>query len=238
VEIRRIDTDCGSTESQPNELSDSIPLGQWLGSEFDPGPGHGRITWATGGEVVEDPKEERHIGATAHTNNTGELSAMHYALKRALRARPGTEHTTIWSDSLYAINMTDGTWLPRNKRNRDLVARLRGQWKQIQRRRPGEVRMRHVRSHIRVPGNEIADWIAGTRTEVGRQGAASWASGWIRAVRTHQHPDAGWRNGGQPRAETETPAEAEIALSHLGRGGPGGERGHGPNILGDPTGVG
>ena len=75
----------------------------------------------------------------------------------------GQGGTLIWTDSLYALNMTTGTWLPRKKRCRVMVSHLRCAWRDLQRARPGEVRLRHVRSHIKVPGNELADWLAEMR---------------------------------------------------------------------------
>ena len=99
------------------------------------------------------------MGAPAHTNNTGELTAMHSALGRALHTASTQRHVTIHTDSLYAMNMATGTWMPRSKgrRNACFVRRLRALWRQVQRKAPGTVRMQHVRSHTLVPGNELAD---------------------------------------------------------------------------------
>ena len=84
----------------------------------------------------------------------------HSAILRA-RARPrGGGAEEICSDSLYAINMTTGKWMPRKAQNRRIVGALRKEWRQLEKQRPGEVRMRHVRSHVKVPGNETADWLA------------------------------------------------------------------------------
>ena len=65
------------------------------------------------------------MGASAHTNNTGELSALMVAIRRALRRPPQVGAEVIHSDSLYAINMTTGKWRPRVKRNMDMIAQLR-----------------------------------------------------------------------------------------------------------------
>ena len=91
--------------------------------------------WVKSGAVVTDEEQTGYIGAQAQTNNTGEMTAMYYALKRALRRPPGEEHTHIRSDSLYNINMTTGKWIPRTKRNREFVSTLRGMWREVQRRR-------------------------------------------------------------------------------------------------------
>ena len=48
----------------------------------------------------------------------------------------------------------------RQHRNAPMVADMRRLWRQVQLRRPGEVTMCHVRSHTKVPGNELADWLA------------------------------------------------------------------------------
>ena len=122
-----------------------------------------RMTWAAAGIVEDDPQGEEYIGATKHTNNTGELTAMHVMLRRALRRRAGQATETLHSDSLYAINMTTGKWMPRKQVNMVLIGDLRKMWRRIQRQRPQEVALRHVRSHIGVPGNETADHLAGLR---------------------------------------------------------------------------
>ena len=46
------------------------------------------------------------------------------------------------------------------KGNEPLIAQLRAMWRALQRSRPGELELRHVRAHVRVPGNELADWLA------------------------------------------------------------------------------
>ena len=127
------------------------------------------------------------IGAAAHTNNAGELSAMYYALRRVASRPAGREREVVHTDSLYAMHMTTGHWMPRKRgrRNEPLIARLRTMWRALQRNRPGEVELRHVRSHIRVPGNELADWLA----DQGRYAfgltpmttdATRWIAGWLR----------------------------------------------------------
>ena len=87
---------------------------------------------------------------------------MFYALERAGKRPANVGREIIHTDSLYALNMTRGKWMPRakGKRNAPLIERLRKLWRKIQRARPGEVTLRHVRSHIQVPGNELADWLA------------------------------------------------------------------------------
>ena len=76
------------------------------------------MTWATAGIVIDDPEQEGYIGATKHTNNAGELTAMHAMLCRVMSRRAGAVVETMHSDSLYAINMTTGKWMPRSGRQR------------------------------------------------------------------------------------------------------------------------
>ena len=144
---------------------------------------HARLIAAHSGEVNTDPRDKSHgryIGAQAHTNNTGELTALHLALTRALARPAGRGKEDIWSDSLYAINMTNGMWTQKRKRNREIIARTRALWRRLIRQRPGEVRLRHVRSHIRVPGNELADWLAEVGRVTGRGTTAVQAGCWLR----------------------------------------------------------
>ena len=151
---------------------------------------------------MTDPKEKEFIGATAHTNNTGELTAMHKALSDALMRPAGGGREIIWSDSLYTINMTTGRWRPRCPRNREIVASTRGLWRRLQRQRDTEVELRHVRSHTRVPGNELADWLAEIgRMEGGRPvSAASRTSRWlVRRAPSRSVAFVGAHLGARPR---------------------------------------
>ena len=81
------------------------------------------------------------------------------------------------------MHMTTGRWMPRKqgRRNAPLIAKLRALWRRVQRRRPGEVELRHVRSHIRVPGNELADWLADQgRSAFAQADMTDEADGWIK----------------------------------------------------------
>ena len=40
------------------------------------------------------------------------------------------------------------------------LAHTRSLWRRLRKEPKGEVTLRHVRSHIKVPGNELADWLA------------------------------------------------------------------------------
>ena len=122
-----------------------------------------RLTWVDSGAVITEAQDPAYIGAPAHTNNTGELTAMYRALERAL-GQPRRPHV-IHSDSLYTIHMITGRWMSRRKGacNRDLINAthaLIALYRRLQRSVAG-IYLRHVRSHIRVPGNELADRLAG-----------------------------------------------------------------------------
>ena len=143
------------------------------------------MTWAAAGIVEDDPMQDGYIGARRHTNNTGELTAMHVMLRRAMRRRAGDATETLHSDSLYAINMTTGKWMPRKRVNEGMICDLRSMWRRLQRQRPGEVEMRHVRSHIGIPGNETADYLAGMQWGAEQRGqtvlaeARRWLTRWF-----------------------------------------------------------
>ena len=75
----------------------------------------GALTWVDSGTVQLDDQASDWLEAPGHTNNTGELSAMYYALERAAGRQPGVGTELIHSDSLYAIYMTRGKWMPRQQ---------------------------------------------------------------------------------------------------------------------------
>ena len=178
---------------------DAMPMGQLLASTQAGGPQpdsyHARLIGVKNGTVEDDPKSPEHIGAVAHTNNTGELTAVYEAVLSALARDAGAGSEVVWSDSLYAINMTTGKWRPKCTRNREIVARLRGVWRRLQRARPRDVRLQHVRSHIKVPGNELADWLADSGRMSDRKGVTE-ATRWMRAWMTRQRTSATGRHAG------------------------------------------
>ena len=178
-----------------DDSQQSIPIRQLTRDGGADAPGQGHVTWVCSAQVQTDPVAHDWIGATAHTNNTGELSALMVAVRHALQRPSQVGAEVIHSDSLYAINMTTGKWRPRVKRNMDMIAQLRVMWRTLVRRRPGEVRLEHVRSHVLTPGNEIADWLAdrgagGMRTSV--QHARAWAARLV-------HVAGGMRGASTPR---------------------------------------
>jgi ribonuclease HI len=126
-------------------------------------------------------------GARKSTNNTAEISALIKAIENAYTRGPGTGREEICSDSLYAINMTTGKWMPKacknsESTNEELISTARHAWRTLMRARPNEVQLTHVRSHTNIPGNEVADWLA----ERGRRPEATtvlqaecWLNTWL-----------------------------------------------------------
>ena len=61
---------------------------------------------------------------------------------------------------------------------------MRRMWRDIQRRRPESASIVHVRSHVGIPGNELADWLAECGADGGRVGRGSaewWLGEWMDA---------------------------------------------------------
>ena len=136
--------------------------------------------------AIDEQDRGNYIDAPGMTNNTGELTALYWALQRARTRRPGAGREVIHSDSLYAINMATGKWMPKVKRNAPMIGRIRTLWYKLQAARPQEVTLRHVRSHVKVPGNELADWLAGRGAKQGRTTLAQaerWMARWLQEQR-------------------------------------------------------
>jgi len=109
------------------------------------------------GRVVTSPTQPEYIGASRPTNNTGELSAMHHALRGARELARQGEHVLIISDSQLAICTTTGAWASRKHKllvanNRRALARLRADG--------ATVHFRHARAHTGHAINERADELA------------------------------------------------------------------------------
>ena len=154
--------------------------------------------------MQEDSLKPDYIGAPAPTNNTGEMSAMYYALQRTLQRPRASGREEIHSDSLYAIHMATGKWMPQRKhRNAPMIADLRRMWRRVQVSRPREVTLHHVRSHTKVPGNELADWLADNGAQSRHTTSLACASAWMRAW-LDEHDDRLADRGtgvGDPRGE-------------------------------------
>ena len=104
----------------------------------------GRLTWAVS-TVVGAGVEK----TSRSTNNTGELMALLYTLRRTSRRGKRAPQEIIWVDSLYARNLTLEIWLPRKGKNIGLVKQLRQEWRQTQIRRGRHaVRIEHVSGSV------------------------------------------------------------------------------------------
>ena len=113
-------------------------------------------------QVETDPLAPGWIGARKSTNNTGEITALVEAMEMAITRGTGAGREEISSDSLYAINMTTGKWMPKREINQEIIWHARVTWQKLQDQRPREVDIHvvNVRSHTKVPGNEVADRLA------------------------------------------------------------------------------
>ena len=106
--------------------------------------------------------------------------------------------------------MTTGKWMPKKgHRNSELIRNLRSLWRKVQRARQNKVRIVHVRSHTKIPGNELADWLADQganksptgdieRSTVSLWSAMTWMREWLRVAMTEARPEG-------PRAESARP---------------------------------
>lgn len=120
----------------------------------DTGPQHneGEKTYESNGRVITDPHHPLWIGAEVGSNNTAELSAMYHALDY-IRTM-SLEDVTIYTDSMYAMNLVFGTWKPSTNH------RLVNSAKELAERLKGKVTCIHVRAHMDLLWNETADELA------------------------------------------------------------------------------
>ena len=137
---------CQRSTPQKAGQRERIPLSQLTDKgtdDDDMGKGVLTCTWVTARPVQDRLEDPDYMEAPGHTNNTGELSAMAYALRRALtRRQTGGRTGGIYTDSLYmyAKNMTTGRWMPkRQHRNSALISNLRRLWRRTQTQMSGEV---------------------------------------------------------------------------------------------------
>ena len=119
------------------------------------GKGDGEVVEELSGPVITSADQEGYLGAEVGSNNTGELSAMAYAL-RWLLIEGSTNAVTIRGDSQYALKIAAGEW--RAKANRELAARVQALWKEVTSLRT--VNAEHVRAHRGHRWNERADHLA------------------------------------------------------------------------------
>jgi ribonuclease HI len=82
------------------------------------------------------------------------------------------------------MNMTTGKWIPKKGVNKEMIVRLRKQWQMLRGRRNIDICIIHVRSHTRLPGNELADFMANrgahmpTHCEDDTRAARTWIRSW------------------------------------------------------------
>ena len=117
------------------------------------------VTSASCGRVVIMPATPGYDGATRHSNNTAELTALLRGIRDEASQTDGAP-VQFCVDSTYAIGAALGKWQPRTN-NRELVRRVQVAYARLRASRPpGAVSIRHVRAHARTPGNEAVDRLA------------------------------------------------------------------------------
>ena len=102
------------------------------------------------GPVITDHTEPEYLGAEVGSN-TGELTAIAEAL---LHAKEHQQHPSIYSDSLWSINVLTGRWRP--QRHKQLVGHI----KSIISSFSSKVHFQWVKGHAGQEGNERADKLA------------------------------------------------------------------------------
>ena len=116
------------------------------------------VTHASCGRVVTMPGDPGYSGATAHTNNTGELTGLLQAVCLEEAREPAPVEFCV--DSTYAINIATGKW-PLRRTHRELGRRLNHAMARLRKARGHKnVTVRHVRAHTKDAGNETADALA------------------------------------------------------------------------------
>ena len=113
----------------------------------------GTVVAEQSGRVITDSNHPLWIGADIGSNNTGELSAIYYALEWA---KENATKVTIYSDSNYALNMTFGNWRPStNKRMIQVIRVVAAQVANVV-----TIEHSHIRAHSGFKWNEVADRLA------------------------------------------------------------------------------
>ena len=104
------------------------------------------------GPVRTDKGAAGYIGADKHSNNTGELSAIYWAIKSAESA--GVLEMVLRYDSKYAAGMARGLWQP--EKNKELIRAVRGAVRDTR----VTVWWKHVKGHSGHKWNDRADELA------------------------------------------------------------------------------
>ena len=150
--------------SPSEEYFDMRQVGTYTSN--DPPPDTmGKLTHVAGLQICDEKGDglaPAYIGARKQSNNTAELTALYHALWRAAARPKDAPPETIYTDSLYAKNVTLGVWKGSKKVHRKMIRNLRLLWRRTQiHRGPQTIHIEHMRSHIGWPGNELADRAAG-----------------------------------------------------------------------------
>ena len=158
---------------------------RWLARGEDaslpPAPGAEPTLTEHYGPVDTDPKSHMWLGAAKATNNTGELTAMHVALRTAEAHAVRGDFVRILPDSMMAICTTTGAW--KSPRHRTLVSRNVGMLATL-RTRGVRVQFSHIRAHRGHTMNERADSLA----DLGAQTTTHFSQGRTPAPATGHIP--------------------------------------------------
>ena len=138
-----------------NVSSPSNPAGWGFAVvQGDTGSKHsnGKLIEQMYGKVITDRNHFKYIGAEVGSNNTAELSAIYWALSYV--EEQNLEGVTIYTDSMYALNLIFGNWKP--KSNLTLVKNT----KSLADTLGDKVTAKHIRAHSGLKWNELADELA------------------------------------------------------------------------------
>jgi ribonuclease HI len=111
------------------------------------------------GKVITDANHPKYIGAEVGSNNTGELSAIYWALTIIQDNNDTNDVFTIYGDSMYAGKMASREWRP--KENVDLVRKVADLWDSLS-RAGHNFSWLHVKAHSGHKWNDLADRLAST----------------------------------------------------------------------------
>ena len=119
------------------------------------GKGTGDVIYEEAGKVVTNKEKNEWIGAEVGSNNTAELSAIIYALRWVITQCPDAS-ITIRGDSMYALNITNGSW--KAKENKVLANKAQEIWKEAN--KLVDIKLAHIKAHTGHRWNERADHLA------------------------------------------------------------------------------
>ena len=129
------------------------------------------------GQVTTNKASPVYIGATEHTNNTAELTALAEAMCWLLDedAAPN-KRVLLRPDSEYAAAVATG--LNTTTKNNDLCAVVRSLYKALITQRSGQVSWAHVKGHSKHKWNDIVDELAKKGTTCGEYGSGMPGTRW------------------------------------------------------------